>query len=416
MTSRYERVDRGAGSRAGQLLRHTQDPQRWQVRVYIGRTANGRKRYRSEVVHGRKRDAEKRLTELLHEKNQGKLSMRTKVHMTVAEATTAWLKHKRHQVTARSLQGYITPLELYVLPVLGSVRLQALTLHQVTSLYDSMRSGTLPIEAREAGWRGNPLSARTVQIAHTALSQVLSHAVLNQWINRNVLSEVRGLAPAGRKRNTYAMSVAQRSAFLNTAVASEAFYAPLYRTLMDTGLRPGEAAALTWADIDFAAGHVSVTKAVTRDKAGAAKISTPKTAQSRRTVPLFGISSVLLAHRDWQAERGLLADEMDGLVFTTQAGTIIKPWTFGRRELSRVAKAAGITENVTLYTFRHTFATLHLASGTPLKVVSGWLGHSTIKQTADTYQHASTEVFMDYAERHTAWLEKETLEGGVFIN
>ena len=50
-----------------------------------------------------------------------------------------------------------------------------------------------------------------------------------------------------------------------------------------------------------------------------------------------------------------------------------------------------------MYTFRHTFATLHLQFDTPLKVVSVYLGHSSIQQTANTYQHLSQEVSMDYA-------------------
>src|SRR5690606_17630443 len=56
--SRYQRVDRGAGGRSGQLLQHVDDPKRWLVRAVIGRNAKGKKQYRSEVVTGRKRDAE----------------------------------------------------------------------------------------------------------------------------------------------------------------------------------------------------------------------------------------------------------------------------------------------------------------------------------------------------------------------
>src|SRR5690606_30143624 len=113
------------------------------------------------------------------------------------------------------------------------------------------------------------------------------------------------------------------------------------------------------------------------------------------------LQPVLLAHLDWQRERGL----GDGLVFTNQDGGMLAPWTINRRELERVIAAAKITGGFTLYGFRHTFATLHLQSGTPLKVVSDWLGHSTIQQTANTYQHLSVEVAEDWAARHVAFLE-----------
>lgn len=408
MSSRYVRVDRGSGSRAGQLLQHRDDPKRWQVRVFLGRVGAGRKRYHSEIVHGRKRDAEARLIELLGSKNQGRLSPRNQGRLTLRDAAREWLKSKRHEVTPRTLASYRNALELYALPVLGSQRLHTLTLHHATRLYDDMRSGTLPTEAQAAGWRGEALSARSVQIAHTALSQVLAFAVMNEWINRNPLSEARGVAPAARARAKFALNVQQRQAYLDAAAAQGAFYRALYRVLMDTGLRPGEACALTWRDLDFQAGRIKVTTAVTRGADGKAIIAPPKTAKSRRTLPMFGLEPVLLEHHAWQVERGLNAA---GYVFTNQDGELVKPWAFNKRELERVTLAAGITEHVTLYCFRHTFATLHLASGTPLKVVSDWLGHSTIRQTADTYQHASTEVFLDYAERHTQWLAAASSEG-----
>lgn len=87
---------------------------------------------------------------------------------------------------------------------------------------------------------------------------------------------------------------------------------------------------------------------------------------------------------------------------------MLAPWAFNKRELQRVAKAAGITSTVTLYTFRHTFATVHLQLGTPLKVVSEWLGHFTIQQTANTYQHVSDEIATDYAERYLIRLVEAT--------
>lgn len=71
----------------------------------------------------------------------------------------------------------------------------------------------------------------------------------------------------------------------------------------------------------------------------------------------------------------------------------------------RTLAEAGVKGTFSLYGFRHTFATLHLQSGTPLKVVSEWLGHSTIQQTANTYQHLSSEVSDDWAQRHVAFLE-----------
>lgn len=162
-----------------------------------------------------------------------------------------------------------------------------------------------------------------------------------------------------------------------------------------------ELCALKWEDLDFQTGRICIERAVTKDEDGQAITGPPKTSKSRRTIPMFGLQDVLLEHYKWQAEHGL---DASGYVFTNQDGAQLKPWSFNRRELERVTGAAGIEGSFTLYSFRHRFATLHLASGTPLKIVSEWLGHATIQQTANTYMHVSSDVSDDYAERHLAWL------------
>lgn len=396
--NRYVRVDRGAGSRAGQLLQHVDDPKRWQVRAYIGRDAKGRKRYRSEIVHGRKKDAEARLIELLQDKNQGRLTPRST--STLADLTREWLAHKGREVTPRTLKGYEDALTLYVLPTLGHRRLADITLREIDALYGSMRAGTLPQPEDDAGWKGKPLSARTVRLAHVALSQALSQAVKWGMLPHNPAAEAT--LPSGKPKEKRALSLAERTRFLEAAAATDAFHRVFYRVLMDTGLRPGEACALKWTDMDFASERFTVARAVTQGKDGERMTAHPKTSKSRRTLPMFGLKDELLAHMEWQRVHGL--DE-SGFVFTNQEGRMLAPWTINRRDLERTLTAAGITGGFTLYGFRHTFATLHLQSGTPLKVVSEWLGHSTIQQTANTYQHLSVEVAEDWAQRHVAFLE-----------
>lgn len=78
---------------------------------------------------------------------------------------------------------------------------------------------------------------------------------------------------------------------------------------------------------------------------------------------------------------------------------MLRPWTFNNRDLRRTLKAAKITKPVTLCNFRHTFGTLHVRAGTPLKVVSDLMGHATIQQTANTYMHGDASVTADWMQR-----------------
>jgi hypothetical protein len=57
---------------------------------------------------------------------------------------------------------------------------------------------------------------------------------------------------------------------------------------------------------------------------------------------------------------------------------------------------------IRLHDLRHTWATLALQAGVPLKVVSERLGHATTAVTADTYSHVAPGMQTDAAERVAA--------------
>jgi integrase len=67
-----------------------------------------------------------------------------------------------------------------------------------------------------------------------------------------------------------------------------------------------------------------------------------------------------------------------------------------------VTKALGLTG--TFHVLRHTYASLMLESGVDLKVISGLLGHSTIRITADTYTHVAKRVDQTAAAKLDALL------------
>ncbi len=66
-------------------------------------------------------------------------------------------------------------------------------------------------------------------------------------------------------------------------------------------------------------------------------------------------------------------------------------------------RTAGLPEDATLYTLRHTFATLWLESKEPVKVLQEILGHSRIDVTMNVYAHVlphiQEEAMGRFAER-----------------
>lgn len=395
-TTRYVRVVDGK-SRPGQLFRHVTDTRRWLVKVFSHRDAMGLQKYLSKVVRGTKKDADLALLEMHHRKHTGGLRPRSR--MTVRDVVVDWLEHKKRDVSPRTLSGYAYALERYVLPTLGHRKLADLEVRDIDRLYGMMLDGDLlPPGGADSAAIGK-LSPRTVRLTHAALRQVLSQAVTWGMIPSTPAAGVS--LPTKRVPEKDWMTTAERARFITAS--QQSFYGTLYRLMVDVGLRPGEAFGLRWPDVDFVRGTVSVRRAVTRDGGSGAILAEPKTIKSRRTLPLAsGLPAELLAHMERQREIGF---DGEGFVFTNQSGQMLRPWTFSKRDLARTVRAAGIGKSLSLYSLRHTFATVALSAGVPIKIVSEWLGHTTIQQTADTYGHVDSGVSGDWMERLGRGLE-----------
>lgn len=106
----------------------------------------------------------------------------------------------------------------------------------------------------------------------------------------------------------------------------------------------------------------------------------------------------LLAHRLQQDEERAVWGEAwqeTGLVFTREDGSMLHP-EYVTRHFQRLAQAAGLRV-VRLHDLRHGQASLMLAAGVPLALVSKRLGHSSYTLTADTYSHMLQGVGRDAA-------------------
>jgi integrase len=113
----------------------------------------------------------------------------------------------------------------------------------------------------------------------------------------------------------------------------------------------------------------------------------------------------LRAHKVQQAAERLRAGSRwvdHDLVFTTRVGTAISASNLVNRNFKPLLDRAGLPGRIRFQDLRHSAATLLLAQGVPLRVVSAMLGHSTMRVT-ERYAavvpelHAAAAAAMDRA-------------------
>ena len=162
----------------------------------------------------------------------------------------------------------------------------------------------------------------------------------------------------------------------------------LYLLMLSTGMRRGEALGLKWEDLNPATGVVRIKRNLKRE-GGRIVTADTKTLRSRRAVNLpIPVLEALQRNRVLQdAERADLGDAWieSGFIFTTSIGTPIDPRNL-YREFTQICERAGLG-HWHPHELRHSAASLMLASGVKLQVVSEVLGHSSIRMTADIYGH-----------------------------
>lgn len=167
-------------------------------------------------------------------------------------------------------------------------------------------------------------------------------------------------------------------------------FRPLVVLLARTGLRWGEATALTVGDVDLMSSPpvVKVTKAWKRETAAGRVLGPPKTRRSRRTVSLDSATVDALLPLTFREPGEWLFVTFDGRSPVPRA-------TFRKRWLGVIAKATKegrLAKKPRVHDLRHTHASWLIAAGVPLPAIQRRLGHESITTTIDRYGHLLREV------------------------
>lgn len=217
-----------------------------------------------------------------------------------------------------------------------------------------------------------PVSPKTLRNEVGLLSTLLAHAVQRRWAPGNVAAGVR--LP---KRVVQELLIPTADDLGKVIEHISPAYRPLVLLLAATGMRWGEATALTWADVDQAAATIAVRRAWKHGAGGARTLGTPKTRRSYRTIATTPEIIAALGRPGRQGD----------LVFVNTRGEAVKHNTFHSSHWVPACAAAKLDPRPRIHDLRHFAASHMIASGADLLEVSRALGHESITTTSDIYGH-----------------------------
>ena len=372
----------------------------WAVVIELPRDSVSGKRQQQWIsVKGTKRDADRKLREVLHTMDKGTYVKPTKI--TLGEWLRQWLSdYVSIHTTPRTQESYRSIVECHLIKALGMIPLVELQPQHIQSYYAKALS-----EGRVDGKGG--LSARSVVYHHRILSKALGYAVRMGALARNVIDMID--PPRVERVKMTTLNTEEVTIFLDTA--KETSYYVFFATLLYAGLRRGELLALKWRNLDLGRASLIVVETAYKLGNGEYVIKEPKTAHSRRTVSLSPALVALL--REYRADQELLRIQLgfgltdNDFVFIRHDGGPIYPNAV-TLAFHRVIKKAGL-KHLRLHDLRHTHATLMLKAGVHPKIVSERLGHANIGITLDTYSHVLPGMQEAAAERFDKVLEEGLL-------
>jgi integrase len=303
---------------------------------------------------------------------------------TLAEWLEEWSASRRHHLEASSTHSYRVMADAYLLPHLGEVPLDELDVRTVEATYARLLTC--------GGRGGRPLAPRTVAYAHAILHRCLVDAVRLGVLESNPAAAAvipRHAADRRGPRKLRVWDAAQVRHFLE--VSADHPLADLWAVALGTGMRRGELLALRQSDVDIEAARLTVEVALAQI-GDAVQLKRPKTGRTRT----LSLDAATLAHLE-RRMRSSAASAADSPLFASPDGGHLLP-----RRTSDVWRGYVRTLDlppIRLHDLRHTHATLLLAAGVPIKVVSERLGHTKITMTLDVYAHVLPAMDREAAER-----------------
>lgn len=303
--------------------------------------------------------------------------------MTIAKFLNDWLTNYKQAVKEGTRTVHRNNINIYLIPYIGNFKLQKYT------RVDHQKFINFLFTNEGFGRSGHGFAFKTVSSIHHTVLNAFNKAVQLGYLKENPAEFVEFPRNEKNANEIHYYTVDESEKYLKQAKLEHAIvWYPFFSTLLDLGLRKGEAMGLQWQDIDFTKKTVSIQRQrlVNEEKNkynGKILIDTPKTNSSIRQLPMTNrLKVVLLEFRNKIIDIFGTVNESQFIFINCWNKNIGKPIKASSVAAAnkRIAERASVKE-IKVHDFRHTFAVRLREAGVNIEDIKDLLGHSDLKAT-----------------------------------
>ena len=358
----------------------------WEARCYI----NGK---RKSFYAEKQTDVLKKMREAMKMQDDGFIFEPTRV--SLSQWLDIWLdEYVKPSNKPLSYSTYKSRIDTHIKGELGQIKLTAINPTQIQAFYNKLH-------------RNKNLAPKTIKNVHGILHKALQQAIKLRYIGFNPCDSCT--LPRIEKTEIKPLTEKEIELFLQTINNGEPLK-DLFTVALFTGMREGEICGLSWKDVDFKSGTITVRQQLCKEKTkgGCFYIATTKNGKARTlTVAPFVMDILSKVRKEQFKNKMLVGTDWQNkfeLVFTNEIGQHIVPQTANKR-FKNIARKMGRAD-ARFHDLRHTYAVTALQEGDSVKTVQENLGHATASFTLDVYGHVSDKMKKESALRMQAYFEK----------
>lgn len=378
----------------------------YQFDLYLGiDPMTGKKKRTTRRGFKTQKDAKLALATLELEVENGELANSEK--MTYQQVYDLWMEQYKNMVKESTLRETISIFNNHILPVLGNLIITSIDVLHCQRIvnqwfkkrpkrfirYRNYSSNVFHYAQSIKLITENPMTLVTIPIVKTEIVEETPH----NFYDRSTLLD-----------------------FLTRLKNSEPKAYTFFHLLAYTGIRKGEALALSWRDVNFDQMKLTINKTIAVGLHGRIMIQTPKTKNSIRTLSLDQETIDIL--KDWRRQQqeelkrinpiNRSTISIDQMIFTNLYNEPLQV-TAPSRWLRIFYRDNPELPKITTHGFRHTHCSLLFACGASIKEVQDRLGHADIQTTMNIYAHVTEEAkeetalkFSDYMKNNIKGIQK----------